>query len=141
MHPKSKTLLLLPLVASALLVGPVGCEQASREADSPEAMAEEMLDCLNDTADLLEGIRDKASAEAAAPQVKNLNERWARLRKRFDEPQELSEEKKQELSAEYPPRTQAAFDRLIQAYAKAVTVPGAEKVLSELQVGDFGHTR
>ncbi len=132
----TRLLLLLPL-----LVGLVGCGQAGGRADSPEAMAEEMLDCLNDTADLLEGIKDKASAEAAGPKIKKLNERWARLRKKFDEPQQLSDQKKTELSAKYPPRTEAAFNRLIQAYQKVINVPGAKEALSELNVGDFGPTR
>ena len=133
----TRVILLLPL-----LLGFLGCSQPpSGTADSPEAMAEEMLDCLNDTADLLEGIKDKTSAEAAGPKIDKLNERWARLRKKFDQPPELSDEKKMELSAKYPPRTQAALERLIRAYEKILTIPGAKEALSELNVGDFGPTR
>jgi len=105
-------LLALVLVSSLFLAG----------CSSPE---EETVDVLNEIADTLATIKDKESAQAAAPKLKELGERGKELDK---------EVKADDVSDEVKKAGIEAAARIQKELMRIMKIPGAGEFMKDLQL-------
>ncbi len=114
------------LVVFAVLLP--GCAE-----DTPQSLADEMLEIMDDFADVLEGVTDVQSAKDAAPELQKIADRmednFAR-RRALGEP---DEDTQAEFDREFVPRFEAVVARLDRENAR-IEALGPE-VLSDLEAG------
>jgi predicted nucleic acid-binding Zn-ribbon protein len=113
-------------IASLLLVVP-----ACRGGNEHEAMMKDMIKAMNELADVLESIKDEATAKAAEPKLKALGTRIQEMKKKADALGGLPKDKDEELRKKYEPEMNAAVGRIMAASQKAASVPEAQAALQE----------
>jgi hypothetical protein len=112
--------------ALVLLYGLSGCGSSN----DPEGDLQEHIKLLNETADVLDTIKDRDSAEKARGKLKELGQRDAEVLRRLTAGRnDLSDEEKQRIGQKYRAQLQAAVDRGSAAWLKANAVEGAKEVL------------
>ena len=117
---------ILIAVAGVLLVS--GCGKGE---PTHESVAEDMMDLLAKQVDIMEGITDAASAEAAKPKLDALLEELKELtevaKKLGDPPKELEEE----LEKKYEPETKKLMERLMPVMMRLMADAEIQKVLED----------
>jgi hypothetical protein len=117
----------LVLVCALFVAGSTGWA-----ADTFESVTEEMIKGMNDAADLLTGIKDKQSADAAKPKLKTLGKKLADLKKRAEKLGKPTKEVEDKLKAKYEEKIKQAADRLLQETFRVANVEGGKEALKEL---------
>jgi hypothetical protein len=109
--------------AFLLLGGLSGC----RGSSDPEADLQEHINIWNETADVLNTIKDQESLEKARGKLKELGQRDTEINRRLAAAKkDLSEEAKQRFEQKYAKQLQEAVVRLNAAWLQASKVPGAK---------------
>lgn len=118
-------------LAAFLLVYAVflpGCAQ-----DTPKSLANEMVDIMEDLADVLEGVADLQSAKDAGPKIQKIADRmednFARRRALGDP----TEEERAEFESDFAARFEAVSDRMDRENARIESL--GPEVLAELEAG------
>jgi hypothetical protein len=88
---------------------------------SHEAMAEKGIQQLEQIATLFEGIKDEASAKAAAPQLDKLFDQMAAMKAESEKMPKPSAEVEKALEEKFSARGQAAMTKMMQAMMKVGT--------------------
>lgn|SRR5262245_16706316 len=100
-------------------------------SDSHESLTVEAIQILKETADVLSGIKDSASAEAAKPRLKELGGRWRNnQQRRAKKPVKARELAK--LEREYGAQLESAMKRYFEQVLRVKRVDGGEDALREL---------
>jgi len=86
------------VLACGFAMALVGC------GDSHDKVTADSLDVISDMNDVLDGVNDKASAEAAKPELEALGERMQDIKARAEKLGEPSAEQKQALEEKYKER-------------------------------------
>src|SRR5262249_10513495 len=86
---------------------------------------------VQEAADVVNNIKDKASADAAAPQLKKLSERWRDLGKRRDTLPKLAPAEEAKLKAKYDDELTNAGLRLVTDAIRTNLVRGGKDALAE----------
>jgi len=94
--------------------------------DAAEDVATDSLKAMNDLADALEKVTDKASAEKVKPEIEAIVKRAKDAKERGDK---LPEAKQKELQAKHLDAMQKAARRMFGAMTKLAAKPDAAKVL------------
>ena len=119
-----RKLFIAPLVLA--LGSLVGC------ADSHESLREDTLDAMEEMVEAIEGIKDEASAKAAADKLKGFTEKMAEIEEKMKKLDKLSEEEEEALVAKLRPRFEELEKRRVAAMAKVP--PDALKHLGSLDL-------
>ena len=96
---------------------------------------EAVVDALNEMADIIEGIDDEETAQAASEKLKGVVERLkSRAEKWKEDPIALSPEEKDDLLKKYQPEMVKALMRLmVTAAAKSALVPETKQVMEDVE--------
>lgn len=121
-------------LALALVFGVSGC------GDSPDSVMKDTIKLMNEMADVMEGIKDKDSAEKAKPKLEALAKKMKDLEERAKKLKldEMPKEKKEALQKKYEDDLKKAGTRFGAAMMKAMTNPDAAGALKGLDMGKFG---
>jgi len=101
---------------------------ACGSGDPNEAAVKDMLAGLNELSDILDTVKDEASAKAAAPKLKAIADRMTDVKKRFEG---IPAEKRTELQNKYKDQMMAAGLRFMAAGKKVSEIPGVEALFAE----------
>jgi hypothetical protein len=112
-------------IVVAIVASLPGCAKRVQKLDTQEAVAREMNACLSQTAELLESIDDRVSAEQAKPKLDALYERFESLKKRSEQLPNLSADERIKLSMKLQPQSDRVMRRLFQAHKRLESIPGA----------------
>jgi hypothetical protein len=133
-----KTLGMVVLLIAAM--GVVGC------SDSHEKVVKDQLSLLEKTVEVLEGVTDKESAEAAKPELEAILAEDELIDARLQELGQLKRGEKRELEEEYGQATKDAVGDLLDQYKRLVGMRAVrdtlqpwvtmEPLLSELSLTD-----
>jgi uncharacterized membrane-anchored protein YjiN (DUF445 family) len=91
-----------------------------------EAIGNEMVKALNDLADALESVKDKASAKAAATKINEICDRIAEIGKRASALPKVTQSDDNKLKAKFEPELKKVSDRLAQVALKAGAASGGD---------------
>jgi hypothetical protein len=103
-------------VGLVLLLAAVGCDD---HYDKHEAVTKGMLATLNDLADALESVKDKASAKAAAAKINTICDRLEDLGHQADALPKLTKSEEEKLEQKYTPEVRKARARFQSTGAQA----------------------
>jgi hypothetical protein len=98
-----------------LVIGLLVLAPSRAPTDDAEALLKESLKLVNDMTEILKSVKDKASAEAALPKLKPIDERLAVLKKKEGD-LKLSAEEKDQLATKY----KAAIETAMKAFGTEV---------------------
>jgi hypothetical protein len=98
---------ILGVFALALVLVGSGCGN-----DPHEAIYKDLVGLMNDMATVFEGVKDKASAEAAKPKLQEINKRLKEIGERAKKAGKISKAKADSLEKKYKPQLEAAGKRL-----------------------------
>jgi hypothetical protein len=104
---------------------------ASGCSDSHESLTAEAIQILRETADVLSGIQDSASAEAAKPRLKELGGRW-RENERQRANKRIPARELAKLEREYGAQLESAMKRYLEQVRRVQRVDGGEEALRAL---------
>jgi len=130
MHKRSKVRKLAICVAALLPLLLSGCGR-----DSLESLRKQQLLTVKEANDLLETIKDKASADKAKPRLKELGDRWRDLDKRVGDLPPIPTEEEARVQKKYDDELNGAKMRYFRESIRVSLVPGGAEVLKE--VGDL----
>jgi hypothetical protein len=102
-------------------------------ADTFESLTRDMIKAMNDTADILSGIKDSKTATNARPKLRAAKKKLADLKQRMDALGKPSKKVAEQLKTEYQEKIQAADKRLRSEALRVATVEGGKEALKELQ--------
>lgn len=114
----------LALLLVLLLV--TGC------GDSPESLTRDSIATLNEVADVLATVKDRRTADAARPTLRQLGERWRDLQKRAGAVKQPTAGESKALQERYRPEMEAAMKRYFAEVQRLLQVPGGPEALREL---------
>lgn len=83
------------------------------------AFEKEVIQALNDLADVLESVKDKDSSKAAADKIENVSDRMEKLKKRGDALPKLTKEEEEKLNQTFKDDREKAAKRLRSASTQA----------------------
>ena len=106
---------------------------ASGCGDSHESVIKEQIGLMNEMADVMEGIKTKADAEAAKPKLESIASKMKDLQEKAKKMGEPSEEKQKELMEKYMPELMKAGMRMMSAQSK-MSDPEIADVLKDLDL-------
>ena len=119
----------LALVAALLML--TGCGGG---ANTPEGVADEMVDIMEEMVTILEGVKDESSAKAAADKINSLSAKGEALGKKMEEVMPKDPEKAMEVAmkmlakmAEVGPKLEAESKRIMNDPALAKHLEDALK--------------
>jgi hypothetical protein len=107
-------------------LAPAGCGSPNEE------LAKDSIDLLKEIADELSTIKDSASAEAAAPRLRELGDRWRANKHRINEQKGTDQREMKALEKKYGGQFEAAVNRYFLEVARIERIEGGKKALSEL---------
>jgi len=99
-----------------------------------EGLVKETLSTVEDITKTLKTIKDRASAEAARPELKKAARLLLELRKKAEEWKQPNKEEKDRLAKEYAPKFEAAVKQLRAATIIVKAIPGGEEAIAELAI-------
>jgi hypothetical protein len=111
----------------ALLAFSGGCGSS----DPHDAAVKEMLAAMNELADVMDTVKDEASATAAAPKLKAVADRVKALKTKMDGMPKPTAEVEESLKKKYEEQMKNVMGRLMAAGMKASSVPGAQAAFQE----------
>jgi hypothetical protein len=117
--------LILILIGGVLLF-PTGC------GNPHESLTISAIAILTEIADELSKIKDKASAEAAAPRLKELGGRWRANERRMVSEKPLSRRDMAALNKEYGGQLESATKRYLAELARVQRIEGGAEALRQL---------
>lgn len=91
--------------------------------DSQEDAMEASMDVMEDMAAVLEGVTDKASADAAIPEIEALGERLSEISKQKAKLPEPTAEEMEALQKEYMPKVGESMGKVMQQIMKLAQYP------------------
>jgi hypothetical protein len=101
--------------------------------DSHDKAMKDMVSGMNKLADTMEGITDKASAEAAKDKLKSLEEEMKAIKARMDKLGKPSGDAEKTLKEKYEKDLEAAMKRMMGAAMKAATAgPEVQEALKSI---------
>jgi len=116
------------LLAAVIVIS--GCQ------DSVESVMEDALACTEEVLDILKGVKDKATAEAALSDLEDLKGDMEAVKKRMEaiteDMKDASQEEQMEMLAEmmtFAEKGMAAEKAISAEKRRLQGIPGAEKVL------------
>jgi DNA invertase Pin-like site-specific DNA recombinase len=112
-----------------LVLSSAGCGSTTHDD-----LIKEQIRCIEEAAQVLESIKDSATAGAARPKLKKLIADIEEQNRRGRALEPLSADELRRLGERAHERSKAALDRLNQAVRRAAACPGCEDV-----VGEFRH--
>jgi hypothetical protein len=120
--------------ALALVFAVSGC------GDSPDSVIKDQIKLMNDMADVLEGIKDKDSAEKAKPKLEALAKKAKDIEERAKKLKldDMPKEKQEALKKKYEDDIKKAAGRFGAAMMKAMTNPDAAGALKGIDLKGFG---
>jgi hypothetical protein len=135
--PKRLTAGVLALAVAFLLAGTGLAEDKADpkpEKDTPEQFMKDAIKLMNDTADVLETIKDKDSAVKVKPKLLVLAKASKEIEKRGKKLkiESLPKEEQEALQKKYNDAIQKAFGRLIAVMGK-LNDPEVKKILQDVQ--------
>lgn len=99
--------------------------------DKHEVVIKDTIQAMNDMADIVDTIKDEASAKAAEPKLKAVADRLQEIKKRADAMEKPSAEKEEALKKKYEGELKAGMGRMMGAAMKAASVPGAQQAVQD----------
>ncbi|MGQ0612365.1 MAG: hypothetical protein ACT4PV_01245 [Planctomycetaceae bacterium] len=124
----------MKLALAALLFALAACGGIN----SPEDAAEATVDTMKDLNDVLDGITDKASLQAAKPKLEAIKKRMKELAKSTEKLR--SETGDPKLSPETQKKVTEQLSRWMANGVRLASIEGAEETLSEV-MGELGGDR
>ncbi len=120
------------LVAATVLclAGLVRAQQSGE--DSYETLVKEMLGTVEQITSTLKTITDRASAEAARPELRKLAKKMLELHKKADEWKQPDKERLERLKKDYAPKLEKAVKEFNEAVTGAKAIRGSDDALAEL---------
>jgi hypothetical protein len=100
--------------------------------DSHESLVKEGVRILNDAADVLSTINDKAGVDAARPKLRDINQRWRENQDRADAMKKPTQQERQRLQREYSTEFETAGRRCRIEKTRVRRVPGGAAAIKEL---------
>jgi cytochrome c556 len=98
--------------------------------DSPEKVTEDMISVMNRMGDTLEGIKDKATAEAAKDKLKSLGDEMSAIKARMEKVAKPGGDAEKALKEKYEKDLEAAMKKMGGAMMKvAAAGPEAQEVV------------
>jgi hypothetical protein len=118
------------LVVSAALVAD------SRAGERPpyEMIVKGMLATVEEINEILVGITDQDSAEAATPKLKTAADKMLKLRKDAEAGKQPDKAEKDRLAQEYAPKFAIAVSKMREQSIRVSAIPGGEEALEKLAV-------
>ena len=107
----------------ALVVVMSGCG-----GDKDEQATREMIDCMRDMNSVLEGVKDKASAEAAKPKMEKIAKRMEALGKRAKEMGDPPKEREDELKKKYDKEMKEVMGNMMNNMQRLATIEGGAEL-------------
>jgi hypothetical protein len=104
-------------------------------SDSHDKVTADTLDIMADMNDVLDGVTDKASAEAAKPKLEAIGERMKDVKARADKLGEPSAEQQEQLKAKYEERMGKEMMRMFGNAMRVGTNPEIAVVLEDAMQG------
>jgi len=122
----------LTILALVLSLAPLsGCGPS----DPHEKVMVDMLDCMEEVTEVLAGVTDKASAEAAKPKLEAFGERMKGIQKDMEEVGEPDKEKEEALKEKYEKRMKEVMGKFMKEGMRIGMNPELGAVLKEAMEG------
>ena len=109
----------------------VGCGPS----DPHEKAIVEMMECMEEMTEILAGVTDKASAEAAKPKLKAVNDRMTASKKNMDEIGKPDEAKEKMLKEKYEGRMKEMMPRMMKESMRVMMNPEFSAILADAMKG------
>jgi hypothetical protein len=100
--------------------------------DSLESLRKQQLQTVKEANELLETIKDQASADKARPRLKELGDRWRDLEKRVDALPPVPAEEEARARKQYDDELNGAILRFLRESMRVRFVPGGQEVMQDL---------
>jgi hypothetical protein len=97
-----------------------------------EELTRDSIDLLKEIADELSTIKDAASAEATAPHLRELGDRWRANKHRINEQKGTDRREMKWLEKKYGGQYESAVNRYWLEVDRVERIPGGKQALSEL---------
>ncbi|MCP4377663.1 MAG: hypothetical protein GY794_15995 [bacterium] len=118
----------LTIVALMLSLVPlIGCGPS----DPHEKAVVDMMDCMEEMADVLATVTDEASAEEAKPKLEAVAERMQTLKKDMDKLGEPDKEKEEALKEKYEERMKEVTKKMMKENMRVMMNPKLNKILAD----------
>ncbi len=112
---------LMGLLALVVVIG--GCG-----GDKYDRAAREMIDCMKDMNSVLDGVKDKESAEAAKPKMEKIAKRMEALGKRAKEMDKPPKEREDELKKKYDKEMKEVMGNMMKNMTRLATIEGGAEL-------------
>jgi uncharacterized protein YicC (UPF0701 family) len=106
--------------------------------NSHDSLMGKMVSTMEQTADVLESIKDEESAKAAEPKLKKLGERMESLKEQVDEMDDPSPEVEKQLKEKYEKRVKEALGKLMREGMRIGMNPELSKHVRDVTSGMQG---
>jgi hypothetical protein len=114
------------LGAALVLAYPVIAKADDANYAKHEAIANDLVKTINDLADVMESVKDKDTAKAAAIKINKICDRMSDVGKQIEKLPKLSKEEDDKLKAKLEPQLKKASERLIKAAPEAGLKSGGD---------------
>ena len=104
-------------------------------SDPHEKAMEEVIDSMEEMAEILATVTDKASAEVAKPKLEAINKRMEATKKHMDEIGKPDEAKEKAINEKYEERMKELAGKMQKEMMRVITNPEFGKIISEAMQG------
>jgi hypothetical protein len=108
------------------------CVALAGAGENADMLTQEIIKQMNNTADVLTAIKDKASADSARPKLRDIAGKMKTLKEKADK-FKTTKAQQAELQKKYKTQIEAAQKRLVAEAIRLQTVDGAADALKELE--------